>query len=449
MNKKEIREQYGSYKHTPIPPEIMALLLQRQRRKIAKALPLAHKYIRRVGVKGHYKYTYWEPETSSFVRSTEPTSAVHDEIRNSIVESIKRNSKGEFTVQDVEGRMDEQKAGKIAENMVTVLDTYIYTLPGDVYRRALNFVDNYSNKIKENKTLNADLLNKVSVDAIHKLVFQEVESRKRQLGDHGIRHITGNIRYKDMLLDAIEKAGGKKFTNEERIVSDFIMLEHDMGYTSEKSKASFGQMHKIDGSSFFGGESQYLDLFGGHIFLFMRRMVATHDHPEINWEQKPVRSSIRLADNLALFHKEKFPAIFRYVPKGIDYLEEIQAAYLEEDLPRVEEIRGRLNLAIDDTSLDHLLKEDLKKAATEVMIKTGKFTLGMLAGEITGAVYKNGAMYIDIKHRSYEKRLQSLFDMGQQQFKKLADSYRVDLAKGTDNFSFFDRGKLKLQVRVV
>jgi len=350
---------------------------------------------------------------------------MNKEIRTTMENTLKNyiNKDGLKNINNkVSGKINSNKSETIADNMRSVLDAYSHTLPGDVTSRANKMVTIMERRMKLCKNLDVTLLNKLSQDAMHKMVFQEIESRRRQLGDHGIRHLTGNIIFKDQILDVIP---GKR-SPEDKLMLDFVMLEHDIGYTSKASKENFGKTHREDSAEFISGETDYSKLFGEDKAKWMKEIIKTHDSGNMEWEKQPLESAIRLSDNLALFYPEKLPALFR----------------------------SELNKNIDDSNLDKLLKRDLKMAVDEVFIKTGKFSLGLFAGTIDKISYdKKKGVAVDIKSNEYEKRLQILFDMGQSQFKKLADAYNIndkDLkSKNEIQFKKGNKSLLNIKISVI
>jgi len=378
---------------------------------------------------------------------------MNKEIRTTMENTLKNyiNKDGLKNINNkVSGKINSNKSETIADNMRSVLDAYSHTLPGDVTSRANKMVTIMERRMKLCKNLDVTLLNKLSQDAMHKMVFQEIESRRRQLGDHGIRHLTGNIIFKDQILDVIP---GKR-SPEDKLMLDFVMLEHDIGYTSKASKENFGKTHREDSAEFISGETDYSKLFGEDKAKWMKEIIKTHDSGNMEWEKQPLESAIRLSDNLALFYPEKLPALFRYIPRSINKLEEIQKANIAEDKDKIKKIKSELNKNIDDSNLDKLLKRDLKMAVDEVFIKTGKFSLGLFAGTIDKISYdKKKGVAVDIKSNEYEKRLQILFDMGQSQFKKLADAYNIndkDLkSKNEIQFKKGNKSLLNIKISVI
>jgi hypothetical protein len=145
-----------------------------------------------------------------------------------------------------------------------------------------------------------------------------------------------------------------------------------------------------------------------------------------------------LSDNLALFSKEKLPGMFKYVSGGKAFLTKMGEAAKTKDTASFEKLRDGLYKSIEASTLSPALKRDLKSSVKEISYVTPKFTLGVLAGEVSGISKKSGKINIDIQYNVYDSFLQKHFDMGQRQTKKLLEDYgHTDFTKTTYDLGDF------------
>ena len=364
---------------------------------------------------------------------------------------------GSFTPTPISGTLGAKSVKGIQKNAKKLLRTYSAHLPGDDVDNMRDFIDDLGDTLDsalssgDFKGVKASAMDKIMHDAIEDLVFQTHESYKRQLGDHGIRHIVGNIKTQNQVYDALDKAG-KKISAADRLKAMLIMVNHDLGYTAAPAATDlkYTGKHKEYGSKIFKSErgDNYQDLFGDGLDEFVH-LIETHDSDEIDWDKDPVGSGIRVADNLSLYAKDKLPGLFRLVPDGLDVLEELGRAATAKppDDDEVERIKKSLKEKVQNTGLSSALKDALLNAAQEVSRFTPRFTLGMLGGHVGSINFKDGSLVVKVKKDAYDTQLQKLFDMGQSQFNKLAKSYGVD--KVTDNkFELSKNGKSVLKLSI-
>jgi len=312
---------------------------------------------------------------------------------------------------------------KKLDNYMTYLSTQSYALARDiVYDTMELFSDSELGKI------DAQDINLMMSDFIEKLVYQEMESNRAQFTDHGIRHIVGNIQRGNELL----KAMGKD-TSYNKLANAFIMVNHDLGYTtpdvrvggsgavkaSKGHKESSSQMIKQERSKWNEGK-----IFSGEQFDELVEIIRTHDDTKIDKED-PLGTAVRLSDNLALFAKDKLPSMFSLIKNGKYYLVEMGQRAKEGDTGGFEKLRADLYKEIDKSNIHHNLKRDLKHAVQDISYLTPKFTLGVLAGEVGEIKSEGDKISIPINYNNWDHFLQSRFDMGQGQTKKLLEDYGI------------------------
>lgn len=368
-------------------------------------------------------------------------------------EAVSKYRTGDYKHTPLKGKMKKAAVEDIKKNARGVLRTYAHHLPGDDVDNLHELISTQSSLLTEALKAgdltgaDAETVNLMIMDSVHNLVYQTHESYHRQLGDHGVRHIKGNIDTQNDVFDALAKSG-KKVSSLQRLQAMMVQINHDMGYTAAPSKADikYTGKHKEFSSDIFQSEYEdgYREVFGDDTDK-MVEWIKTHDSDQINWDDDPVGSAIRVADNLSLFAKEKLPGLFRFVPGAIEDLEELGAASKAKDEAKGEEIKVRLKKKVEDSELSAPIKKALLNAAEEVSLITAKFTLGMLGGKLGVISFKDGHLNVEVDQDPYDTKLQQLFDMGQRQFGKLAEAYGYKDFTG-DSFDFQKDGKTVLGI---
>lgn len=332
-----------------------------------------------------------------------------------------------------------------------------------------NLLYEYSAKFSEN-CVNAGIsvnnATELFNDNVGKLLYQEEESRGRQFGDHGIRHVIGDIVYADKFASELNNLlpENKKISNRKRLLMDIVLLNHDMGYTVEQVRddKSFknSQSHPAISMKMFIhdlSEGKYKKIrLNNEEIKFIKTAIATHDNKKIDWENQPEVSAIRLSDNMGLFQKEKLPFLFEKVENSQEILENLHKDCKETNGKRRLEFIKQLMLGVKKTNLPTQTKKNLFNAARETSCFTAKVTLGMWAGEIEEVKFDKTDKEkifadIKIKHNAYNKKLQEAgFNLGGNKFKKFAESLGVNNLENTNSLEIKDdKGNLILKSEII
>ena len=172
-------------------------------------------------------------------------------------------------------------------------------------------------------------------EEMKRMVHQEIESRRRSLGDHGVRHLASNADNTMKMLGQLNDAG-IKVSGKDKLMGLSIQANHDMGYTLGVEATSFSGDHRVTGGQVAGEESgRYVKIFGEKDAKKMQDIITTHDKPEIDWEKEPLQSSVRLADNMSLFGKDKVQDLFIRSPRAMEQVCKLKlAASIEPPEPK-------------------------------------------------------------------------------------------------------------------
>jgi len=371
------------------------------------------------------------------------------EVNSQKTKNLQEIAKGKAKRTAVEGAISTTNIKDVIKNMRNEADLYTDYLAPDTAVRMRDFISSYESILyegtrnKEFKAIQAKDLDDFGIDAVQKMMHQEIESNRLSFTDHGIRHLEGNTQRQLELLDQMGNPSAM-----DKLSAIAIMTNHDMGYTIKSVRdggdPGGGVHQKASGEMFDEQKSQWNEdkIFTEKQFNRISEAIKTHDSTEFSHDN--LLTSTRISDNLALFAKEKLPSIFKYVKGGSSDLVAMGKAASKKDNIAFESARNSLYKKIEASPMNENLKRDLRAGTATINLMTPKFSLGVLAGEISSIKGdKKGHASIEIQYSAWDSFLQGHFDMGQKQTKKLLGDYGVTDFTQTD----YDLGGvLKLKV---
>ncbi|MBF0554915.1 MAG: hypothetical protein HQK96_10240 [Nitrospirae bacterium] len=373
------------------------------------------------------------------------------QIRKEMQESLKLPDGLPTTKKFAEGELFSKNIEHINNNINTRLDNltkaeHITQQYADTIKKSAGqYVDLIAKAQTEgslSKELRAGEISSIAEDIVLKMVYQQKESLKRALGDHGVRHIIdGNITESfKMMAEYDNTHPDKPLTAIDRLKMMTIHYNHDMGYTASINRKGFESTgdHRFFSENIFGkDDSLYNKLFKDEDIAQIKEAIKTHDQADIDFSNKAkaLESIIRLSDNLGLFHDIKLPEIFYNNSKNVEILQRIYIARRSgQDIKGlIEELKTNIHT---QSGLDSNTRKALLNAAAEVVSNAPEFNLGMFAGKLESYRMEDGTMIVSLKESDMHKQIQELFKLGQRQFEKLLESYGVNLKdkKGLENF---------------
>jgi len=344
---------------------------------------------------------------------------------------------GEAKLKEVSGAITADAVDIMKSNMIKELKTFDTYLAGDTTNLMRDYIDELGKILKSDLKAFAGIeaaeMNDMFLDSVRKLVYQEVESNRMAFTDHGIRHIVKNILFQKNVMESLAKQG-MTFSARERLLGQFIMVQHDVGYTVPLVRS--GGLRGVKATAnhpLFStkiANQQKAKWNVGKIFTedeYRRAMkiISTHDSTSLSMLD-PLAFTTRVSDNLALFQAEKLPSFFRYIEGGEKKLVELGKAAKMGDEVAFKRVQKSLYTMIENSNLNIQLKRDLKHAINEMSKVTPKFTMGVLAGEITGVSATEASLLsVEMSFNRLDQLLQSMFDMGQKQARKFLGDYGI------------------------
>lgn len=284
----------------------------------------------------------------------------------------------------------------------------------------------------------------LAMEAADHLAAQDLESYGRQLGDHGIHHIQGNIEAANDCLNVLPQAMSPK----DYVVMQTATIFHDAGYLTPPSQNFLDEGHPRWSQDHYESNVRPIveSALGKSAANEVSSIIRTHDQSSLDWENEPIASACRVADNMALFQKEKLPPVFRADADNIEALKALGRGEIDQVAAR-----DRMKANIAKLDLPDQAKVQLTKAVDEVTPVTYKFTIGMLGGTRGKTEWDNDHLKVELRRDKSMDELHKLGDFGQKQFAKFAKSYGIDPEQFTRDLNFKvegARGKTLLEAVV-
>ena len=269
---------------------------------------------------------------------------------------------------------------------------------------------------------------------VKRMLNQEIESRRRSLGDHGARHVSGNAHSAMSMLSELQH-NGMKITGKQKLMALSIMANHDIGYTVGDAATDItkSKNHKQYSKELVDQEKERYDkIFGAEDGEKLRNIIATHDDPIIDWEQDPIGSTVRLADNTALFGVDKVQDLFLRSKRATQIACKLRLAAeaKPDDKKLQEDIKNQMHEVIDSEEFDEGDRESLHAQVNEMSegkFSTTKDILSRFSGELEGFKFdaEKKMMHVNMRYSSEGQMVGMLF--GDEAETKQFDKFANDL----------------------
>jgi hypothetical protein len=356
----------------------------------------------------------------------------------------------------------------VRENGRTLLKKYAKSMSRISRPMAEKFVDDMTDSISEGvrdgsmSGVSQKDLDGFMQESVKRMLHQEIETRRRSLGDHGIRHVMGDIQSASTMLDQL-KESGISVTGKQKLMSMAALVDHDIGYTvgDVGTDISKGKKHKDYSKDLTDQEPERMDkIFGKEDGDRVRTIIATHDDPTFDWDKDPVGSSVRLADNVSLFGKEKVQDLFLRSPKATELACKMRLAAeaKPDDKKLLKDIKEQMHEVVDGDEFEEPDREALHGQIDEM--SEGKFStttdiLSRFSGELDGFKYdsEKKIMNVNMKFSSEGQMVDQLFgdEVACKQFDKFAkDLYGKPIRgkRGSTQFKSMDSGEPVFQLNI-
>ena len=348
----------------------------------------------------------------------------------------------------------EQTSKSLRENGRTVLKKYGKMMSSVSRPMAERFVDDMADAVSEGikdgslSGVHQSDLDEFVREDVKRMLHQETETRRRALGDHGIRHVAGNARNMMEMFRELQN-GGTKVTGKQKFMALSAMANHDIGYTVGEAATdpAKGKKHKQFSKDLVDQEKDRYDkIFGQEDGGKVRDIIATHDDPKFDWEQDPVGSCVRLADNISLFGEDKVQDLFLRSPKAAMLCCKLHLAAQANpsDKKLQEEIKSQLHEVVDGGEFDEADREPLHNQIdemTEGKFSTTTYILSLYSGELKGFKYDSDKklMHVNMQYSTEGQVIDGLFgdEVACRQFEKMTKDLGGNPVRGKRGNTLF------------
>jgi len=369
-----------------------------------------------------------------------------EETKNTSREPLTKDNAEEFSrsLLDNAHSVLDKYASSMSSVSRPMMDKYVENVVGSVYEAAS---DGSLGEVSQ-----ADLDEFVRED-LKRMIHQEIETRRRSLGDHGIRHAATNAENSVAMLDQLQGAG-LPISGRDKLMALSIQANHDLGYTSGDiaTDVKSSKQHRGHSEVLMREEPErYKAIFGDVGAESMAHITGTHDENDIDWEEQPVASAVRLADSTALFGKEKVQDLFIRSPKAMNLACKMRLAAEadpgNDDLQKG--IKKQMHDTIDEGDFDDEDKELLHRQVDEMTEKGFSTTTDILSrfsGRIKGFNYDadSKVMSVNMAYSPEGQTVDMLFGdkVAGKQFKKFVEDMGGEPVDGKrGNVEFESNGK--------
>ncbi|MEO1172491.1 MAG: hypothetical protein AAFX94_10650 [Myxococcota bacterium] len=338
----------------------------------------------------------------------------------------------------------------LAENARSYASAFDDLIAPDAYALLLRFIDETEELVRI--AIRADKLSGVAgnemaellQDLTQKLVYQELISRRRAMGDRGIRRICANIELAERIYTPLVAA--RKATLRDRLLMRVIHVHQDLGHTAYAARMSYrgGKLHRAYGARIFTDEmNRYRPLLTGPELTLARAAVATHADPTLPFSETLVLGLVRAVDHLAPFAPHRAFLQIREVPAIDEFLDDLVDRVNRGDRDQFVAAKNAFGQYLAyESKLSPVLLEDVlagfrpfERMADPLDLGRGAGTVDTLELNSSGA----GTLTVTVAHDPFIERYQVLFDSQQEQFMRLIrqsgarfDPQSPDLDLGTD-----------------
>ncbi|MBI4434276.1 hypothetical protein HY635_00430 [Candidatus Uhrbacteria bacterium] len=250
-------------------------------------------------------------------------------------------------------------------------------------------------------------------DNARKIAFQtKLDKRVFSGSDHGTRHICeGCTHFSEQLMGSIKGLEGVDFKDQDEVLIRQIVIDHDIGYTSDAAQAKGGfeasKDHPCAGCAFVeANKDYYVDKYGEEGYEIIRDVVLNHSYAqseyggtrpaagenELTYNRDLIRSVVSTVDAMGATAETKAMDMFRY-PEVIDILQNVKLYAETHGGPKEMEpaalavFKQDLNAVVDTLLADGKISEERAagyRSAIENQFnpQTVEITLGQFTGVV-------------------------------------------------------------------
>ncbi|MFH1177415.1 MAG: hypothetical protein V1750_08405 [Acidobacteriota bacterium] len=328
------------------------------------------------------------------------------------------------------GRLDQRAMQRSTRNLRAEISAFAYLLAPDSRTLLERFVDETEKLLalcarqRALEGIDALPLHELLRDLVHKLIYQELASRRRAMGDRGIRRICANIELAEQVYAQLRAL--PDFSPRERLLMRIIHVHQDLGHTAYAARVSYrgSKLHRAYGARIFNDELQrYRPLLHQEELELVRAAIATHSAEELPFNEARVLALVRAVDHLAPFAPHRVYDHLAAEPELVDYLDDLLERAGKQNYDGYLVAKEAFRVALSDTAWPPALRDDLWAAFRPVERLADLVDLGELAGQVSALHFVrqgSGELVATLAPSPFAQRYQALFDAQQDQLRRLA-----------------------------
>ncbi len=356
------------------------------------------------------------------------------------LEAALRRAGREFKApHQIGGRLDARNLKRSATNIAVEMQSFSDLMAPDSMQLLLVFVEqtrallDAGMRTQSIQGVDAVFAHELIRDLTRKLIYQELVSRRRGMGDRGIRRIAANIELAEALHAQLGNFG--LGTPRDRLMMRLIHVHQDLGHTAYAARVSYrgGRLHRAYGARIFTDEmNRFRPLLNPKELDLVRTSVATHSSEELPIAQEIVLSLVRAVDHLAPFAPYRVYKHLESVEGASDYLDDMLKRAQAGDGAKYGALRASLRRFLAETTeLSEPLRDDIIADFRAIDRGADFIDIGQLGGQISGLGVEPmppGRVAAHVTRDAFTLKYQSLFDHQQDQLARMARTTRVVLA---------------------
>ena len=338
---------------------------------------------------------------------------------------------------EIGGILDHRALKRSTENLQALADVLAYILAPDSLALLRRFIDETMDLLllclrkRVVRGLDGARAYNLVEDLVHKLIYQELTSRQRAMGDRGIRRICANIDLADQIYAEMMRNPG--FNPRVRLLTRLIQVHQDLGHTAYAARVSYrgAKLHRAYGVRILTDEiERYRTLLPPREIELFRTAVATHTSEEFPFATSFVLGVIRAVDHLAPFGPHRVYRHLEGLRGAEDYLGDLLDRARSQEFERYAAAKNLFAEFLQQQGLGDPLRDDIMAAFRPIEREAFPIELGDIAGEITEVSFDTngqGAVRVTLGPDDFAQTYQTLFDYQQEQFSRMLERLFIEL----------------------
>lgn len=337
------------------------------------------------------------------------------------------------------GRLDVRNLDRSVKNLLAEIDAFAYLLADDSKQLLHNFIASTREHIRValRQNLMAGLeggpLYDILRDWVHKLIYQELCSRRRAMGDRGIRRICANVELADLIYERLKAKPG--YTVRQALLTRLVHVHQDIGHTAYAARVSYrgSKLHRAYGARIFTDDiNRYRGMFTHAELEVARFAVATHSLEQFPFADNRVLAIVRAVDHLAPLAPHRVYGNLITLEGSERFLDDMLVAMKARDWDAFDQHKGALVDFMTEREVAPPLRDDVVSSLRAFRRMAEPVDLGALGGLVVGLDYdvseSPGALVATYQLHPWVQKYQVLFDYQQDQLMRLARETGVKAA---------------------